>query len=36
MEGELDDQDKKSMDEFFGLQRNYIIITNSGKPVFSY
>jgi len=28
--------DKISMDEFFALDRNYIILTNSGKPVFSY
>ena len=23
------------MDNFFSLERNYIILTNSGKPVFS-
>ena len=33
---ENDSEDKNAMDEFFGLQRNYIILTNSGKPVFSY
>ena len=27
--------DQKEMDNFFSLDRNYIILTNSGKPVFS-
>ena len=31
-----DADDKVEMDEFFKLDRNYIILTNSGKPVFSY
>lgn len=29
-------EDKLTMKEFFSLKRNYIILTNSGKPVFSY
>ena len=29
------DNDKIQMDAFFGSDRNYIILTNSGKPVFS-
>ena len=28
--------DKLQLDEFFALDRNYIILTNSGKPVFSW
>jgi len=27
--------DKNEIDNFFSLDRNYIILTNSGKPVFS-
>ena len=27
--------DKNEIDNFFSLERNYIILTNSGKPVFS-
>ena len=27
--------DQKEMDNFFSLDRNYIILTNSRKPVFS-
>lgn len=30
------DQDRTSLREFFALDRNYIILTNSGKPVFSF
>ena len=37
MESESEDErDKRAMKEFFSLKRNYIILTNSGKPVFSY
>ena len=30
-----DKEDQREMDAFFGCDRNYIILTNSGKPVFS-
>jgi hypothetical protein len=30
-----EDNDKQEMDAFFGSERNYIILTNSGKPVFA-
>lgn len=29
------DNDKFEMDSFFGSERNYVILTNSGKPIFS-
>lgn len=29
------DNDKEQMEEFFGSERNYIILSNSGKPIFS-
>lgn len=29
------DNDKSEMEAFFGNERNYIILTNTGKPVFS-
>ena len=31
-----DEQDREEMKLFYGLDRNYIVLTNSGKPVFSY
>jgi hypothetical protein len=30
-----DIEDQAEMKKFFSLDRNYIILTNSGKPVFS-
>ena len=30
-----DIEDQAEMNKFFSLDRNYIILTNSGKPVFS-
>jgi len=30
-----DKEDQREMEAFFGCDRNYIIMTNSGKPVFS-
>ena len=38
MEPNQDDEeqdDAEEMKKFFALERNYIILTNSGKPVFS-
>jgi hypothetical protein len=35
MENDIE-QDSITMNEFFALDRNYIILTNSGKPVFSF
>ena len=35
MENEVD-QDSITLKQFFALDRNYIILTNSGKPVFSF
>ena len=29
------DNDQIEMDAFFGSERNYVILTNSGKPVFA-
>ena len=29
------DNDKEQMEEFFNSERNYIILSNSGKPIFS-